>query len=216
MKKRIALLGAPASGKGTQAEMIQSRYQIPITSPGAMLREEKRRGSALGLEAAELTKKGKLLPDSMIVNLTQTWLEKEGGNGFVLDGFPRTIGQANALEEMLGKRGTPLDIVLALEANVETLQSRVASRMVCLQCGAIVSVGLHVPSAGSECPRCGGALARRTDDSPETLVTRLLEYREKTEPLLEYYSSRGLLQRVDSSSAPEVVFRSIAALLEVS
>jgi len=210
------LLGAPASGKGTQAEMIQAQYQIPITSPGAMLREEKRQGSTLGLEAAKLTRKGKLLPDSMIVNLTQTWLEKEGGNGFVLDGFPRTIGQANALEEMLEKRGTPLEIVLALDASVETLRARVASRMICLQCGAVVSVGLQVESAASPCPRCGGALARRSDDSPETLVARLLEYRERTEPLLDYYSTRGLLQRVDSSRAPDVVFRAIAALLEVS
>ena len=210
------MLGAPASGKGTQAEMIQAQYQIPITSPGAMLREEKRQGSTLGLEAAKLTRKGKLLPDSMIVNLTQTWLEKEGGNGFVLDGFPRTIGQANALEEMLEKRGTPLEIVLALDASVETLRARVANRMICLQCGAVVSVGLQVESAASPCPRCGGALARRSDDSPETLVARLLEYRERTEPLLDYYSTRGLLQRVDSSRAPDVVFRAIAALLEVS
>ena len=172
-----------------------------------MLREEKRKGTTLGVQTAKLTSQGKLLPDSVIVELTRTWLEDHGGEEFVLDGFPRTIGQADALAAMLDCRGTPLEIVLALEAPTETLQHRVASRMVCQQCGAIVSVGLHVKNPTSPCPRCGGLLGRRSDDSPEILVARLEEYREKTEPLLEYYDERGLLHRVDSGRPPEVVFR---------
>jgi adenylate kinase len=213
VKRRIALLGAPASGKGTQAEMIESRYRIPITSPGAMLRDEKRRQTPLGLESAELTRQGKLLPDAIIVRLTETWLDAHDSE-FILDGFPRTVGQADALEAMLAKRGAPLDVALALEADLETLQKRVASRMFCLTCRAIVSVGLHVRDAGDPCPRCRGVLARRDDDSPETLAARLVEYEEKTAPLLAYYEQRGLLQRVDSSRPPDVVFQSIISILE--
>src|SRR4051812_25163193 len=148
--------------------MIESRYQIPITSPGAMLRDERRQQTPLGLEAAQLTSQGKLLPDAIIVRLTETWLDTHDAE-FVLDGFPRTIGQADALESMLAIRQTPLDVAFALEANLETLQKRVASRLFCMSCGAIVSVGLHVPDAASPCPKCGGLLGRREDDSPETL-----------------------------------------------
>jgi adenylate kinase len=213
VKRRIALLGAPASGKGTQAEMIESRYHIPITSPGAMLREEKRRQTPLGLEAAQLTDRGKLLPDDVVVRLTEAWLDAHDSQ-FILDGFPRTIGQADALEAMLAKRGTPLDVALALEADLATLQKRVASRMFCVSCRGIVSVGLHVESAAAACPRCGGVLARRDDDSPEILAARLLEYEEKTAPLLGYYEQRGLLRRVDSAHPPDVVFQSIISILE--
>lgn len=213
MKRRIALLGAPASGKGTQAEMIESRYQIPITSPGAMLREEKRRQTPLGLESAELTRQGKLLPDAIIVRLMETWLDAHDAE-FILDGFPRTVGQADALEAMLAKRGAPLEVALALEANLETLQERVASRMFCLNCSAILRAGLHVESAADPCPRCGGLLGRRDDDSPETLAARLVEYEEKTAPLLAYYEQRGLLRRVDSARSPEAVFQSIISILE--
>jgi adenylate kinase len=213
VKRRIALLGAPASGKGTQAEMIESRYQIPITSPGAMLRDERRRQTPLGLETAQLTSQGKLLPDEIIVRLTETWLDAHDSQ-FILDGFPRTLGQAAALETMLAKRGMPLDVALALEADLATLQKRVASRLFCLNCSAIVSVGLHVQSAAEPCRRCGGVLARRDDDSPETLAARLIEYEEKTAPVLAYYEQRGLLHRVDSSHPPDVVFQSIVSILE--
>lgn len=207
------MLGAPASGKGTQAELIEYRYQIPITSPGAMLREEKRRQTPLGLESAELTRQGKLLPDETIVRLAQAWLDTHDSQ-FILDGFPRTVGQADALEGMLTKRGTPLEVALALEANLEILQQRVAGRMTCLSCHAVVSVGLHVASAADPCPRCKGTLGRRDDDSPETLAARLVEYEEKTAPLLAYYERRGLLQRVDSAQSPEAVFQSIISILE--
>jgi adenylate kinase len=213
VKRRIALLGAPASGKGTQAEMIESRYQIPITSPGAMLRDEKRRQTPLGLESAQLTSQGKLLPDEIIVRLTETWLDAHDSQ-FILDGFPRTVGQADALEAMLAKRGTPLEVALALEADLATLQKRVASRMFCLSCRGIVSVGLHVQSAASPCPRCGGVLARRDDDSPETLAARLIEYEEKTAPLIAYYEQRGLLRRIDSTHSPDLVFQSVLSILE--
>lgn len=207
------LLGPPASGKGTQASLIQERFGIPVTSPGAMLREEKRRGTKLGLEADELTSRGRLLPDTIIVNLVSAWLAQHEGE-FVFDGFPRSIGQTEALAQKLDRRNTTLDVAIVLKADVETLQRRVAGRVMCAVCGQIFSVGLHVLSVSAECPACGGELTRRKDDTPEILLARLEEYREKTEPVIAYYRENGLLREIDSTSVPEVVFESIIAILE--
>lgn len=213
MKSRIVLLGPPASGKGTQAELIAARHGLPITSPGAMLREEKRAGTPLGVEADKLTSQGKLMPDDLIVGLVSHWLKQHDG-GFIFDGFPRSLVQARALEELLAARGTPLDAVILLEADLETLQTRVAGRLVCGKCGQIVSVGLQVSQSTDCCPRCGGELGRRTDDTPEVLAARLVEYTEKTLPLIEFYLARGILQPVDSTNHPDVVFAAVQAILE--
>ena len=213
MKERIVLLGPPASGKGTQAEMIRTRYGIPVTSPGAMLREEKKAGTPLGIEADKLTRTGKLLPDSIVNQVVEGWLASQG-HRFIFDGYPRSLGQAEALETMLQERSAPLTAVLALEASVETLQQRVANRMVCTDCGNIVALGWQVQSAKEDCPRCGGALVRRTDDTPETLGRRLTEYTQKTEPLLAFYEERKLLYRVESAHSAEVVFERIVSILE--
>ena len=213
LKRRIVLLGPPASGKGTQAEFIHARYGFPVTSPGSILREEKRRGTALGIEADKLTRDGHLVPDELVIHVIEDWLAQHDGE-FVFDGFPRSLGQADALEAMLARRGLPLELVIALDAHPETLHSRVKGRLVCLDCGRIVALGLHVPDPAAPCPYCGGRLARRTDDTPETLATRLLEYEEKTAPLLAYYEQRGLLRRVESHGAPEEVFAAIRSIME--
>jgi adenylate kinase len=213
VKRRIVLLGPPAAGKGTQAEKIEARYKIPITSPGAILRDEKRAGTELGIEADKLTSQGKLLPDTIVVSLVRHWLSAHDG-AFVFDGFPRSIGQAEALEAMLDERGTPLEVVIALEADFATLERRVAGRLMCSVCRLIVSIGLHVGSTDDPCPRCGGPLARRSDDTPEVLAERMRQYHEKTAPLLGFYETRGMLRRVDSSRDPEVVFGDVAAILE--
>lgn len=214
MKRRIVLLGPPASGKGTQAGFIEERYGIPVASPGAMLRRERKAGTELGLKAEQLTSQGQLLPDPIIVDLVSAWL-RDCDHQFVFDGFPRSIGQAVALEELLASKGTPLDVVIALEADLSTLQSRVLNRLMCQRCGEIFSIGLHVKTEADPCPKCGGPLGRRSDDSLETLSARMVEYREKTEPLLEYYTERKLLQRVDSGRLPEAVFLSVSQILEV-
>jgi len=207
------LLGPPAAGKGAQAELMQAAFHLPITSPGAMLREEKRLHTELGAEAEKLTSQGRLLPDATIVALVQGWLGQHDTQ-FIFDGFPRSLGQADALESMLAEREAPLDVALALDAPLSVLQQRVARRLVCLECGQIVAAGWQVEGPGSPCPRCGGPLGRRSDDTAETLLIRLQEYREKTEPLLGYYSQRGLLKRVDSAATPDEVFKSIAAIVE--
>lgn len=192
--------------------MIRARYGIPITSPGAMLRDEKKAGSALGIEADKLTSTGRLLPDDIVIRLVEGWMQTQGGR-FVFDGFPRSLGQAEALEAMLARRSAPLEVVLALEADVTTLQQRVANRVMCMQCGSIVALGWQVHEVEQGCPRCGGTLVRRNDDTPETLAHRLREYSEKTEPLFAFYQERRLLRQIDSAHDAEAVFATIARIL---
>jgi adenylate kinase len=214
VKGRIVLLGPPASGKGTQAEMIKAAFQIEPASPGAMLRDEKKAGTPLGVEADRLTSRGQLVPDHLIVELVQSWLGKNHSDTFVFDGFPRTIGQAEALENLLARLKKPLQVAFFLDADFETVRERVARRMVCETCGNIAAVGLHIESASDLCPRCGGRLQRRNDDDEETLKQRMAEYREKSEPLNSYYTNRGLLQRIDANRIPSEVFADISSGIE--
>jgi adenylate kinase len=213
VKRRIVLLGPPASGKGTQAEMITAKYGIPSASPGAMFREEMAAGTELGRDADRLTRHGKLVPDEMVCKVVAGWLAAHNGE-FVFDGFPRSLGQADALESMLGKRGTPLDAAIFLEADFETISSRVMSRVVCTNCRTNLSLGLHVADAETACPRCGGKTVRRSDDNIETLQLRMREYGEKTKPLVDHYRERGFLHVVDSTLTPDLVFASISSILE--
>lgn len=192
---------------------MQARYQLPITSPGAILREERKLGTALGIEAEKATSQGQLVADSVVNAVVKGWLSRHDG-AFVFDGYPRSLGQAEALDEMLTERDTPLDVVLSLEADFDTIRQRVERRLMCSACGRIVSSGLHVASASAPCPRCGGGLTRRDDDSSETLALRMREYAHKTEPLIAYYTDRGLLRSVDSTGTPEVVFGTITEILE--
>lgn len=212
MKERIVLLGPPASGKGTQAEMIRAKFGIETPSVGAILREQQAAGTPLGLEAAAWTDAGRLVPDALIVEVARAWLDERNG-AFVFDGFPRTRGQAEAFDHLLNNRHTPLQIALSLDVDVATIEDRVRRRLACERCGCIVSIGLHVASADAVCPRCGGKLVRRADDTPETLRRRMVEYREKSEPLIEFYAGRGLLHRIAADAAPEAVFGEIAAAL---
>lgn len=193
--------------------MITARYSIPSASPGAMLRDEKTAGTPLGIEADKLTSQGQLVPDSMVNELVGRWLEKRDSQ-FVFDGYPRSLGQADALEQILTKRNSPLDVVLSFEADLATLQSRVQNRLVCSSCRRNFSVGLHVKGDADSCPVCAEALVRRADDNLETLALRMREYAEKTEPLICYYKERGVLRGVDSTRSPEKVFASVAEILE--
>lgn len=178
-----------------------------------MLREEKRAGTPLGIEADKMTSQGQLLPDATIVDLVRHWLDRNDSQ-FIFDGFPRTIGQAKALDEMLAQRGTSLDVAILLEADLATLQGRIQHRLICRGCGHIASESVHVSDAQGPCPRCGGEMGRRSDDTLETFERRMAEYREKTEPLIGHYENGGLLRRVNTMDKPELVFASIATLLE--
>ena len=191
MKNRIVLLGAPGSGKGTQAEMITRHFAIAVTSPGTILRRERDLGTPLGLEADEISKQGGLVPDDVIVQLIADWLNLHGRNGFVFDGFPRTVGQAERLDEILQKRGDSLDLAIWLEVSEQTVRDRIASRLQCRRCGFTTSLTSAGFADRPVCPYCDGPLIRRDDDDASVLQTRLAEFKSKTEPLLSFYRERG-------------------------
>lgn len=215
MKRRLVLLGPPASGKGTQGQLIREKFKLAAPSPGAILRDELKAKSELGVAAGKFANEGRLVPDELIVQLVRRWLDTHNGS-FIFDGFPRTIGQADAFEEVLEKRQTPLDTVLSLEADQETIERRISRRVVCSICESSFSIGFHVESVDSPCPRCGGDLQRRRDDAPEILKARLEEYRQKTEPLVAYYDERGLLNRIDANRSPGVIFADIVHILSTN
>lgn len=214
MKSRIVLLGAPGSGKGTQAELITRHFAISVTSPGAILRRERDLGTPLGLEADEVSKQGGLVPDDVIVRLIEDWLNLHGQEGFVFDGFPRTVKQAERLNEILQKMGSSLDLAIWLEVSEETVRDRIASRLQCRRCGFTTSVTSAGFAGRSVCPYCDGPLIRRDDDDASVLQTRLAEFKSKTEPLLSFYEKDDALHRIDGNRDRDAVFADISALIE--
>ncbi|HSU86276.1 MAG TPA: nucleoside monophosphate kinase [Chthoniobacterales bacterium] len=214
MKSRIVLLGAPGSGKGTQAEMITRHFAISVTSPGTILRRERELGTPLGLEANEISKQGGLVPDDIIVRLIEDWLNLHGKEGFVFDGFPRTVKQAERLDEILQRMGTSLSLAIWLEVSEETVRERIASRLQCRRCGFTTSVTSACFADRPSCPYCEGPLIRRDDDDASVLQTRLAEFKTKTEPLLSFYEKGDALHRIDGNRDREAVFADISALIE--
>ena len=208
------LLGAPGSGKGTQAEMITRHFALAVTSPGTILRRERELGTPLGVETDEVAKHGGLVPDEIIVRLIEDWLNERGQEGFVFDGFPRTVKQAERLDELLRKRGTALDLAIWLEVSEATVRDRIASRLQCRRCGFTTSLTSAGFADRPVCPYCDGPLIRREDDDAAVLQTRLEEFKTKTEPLLSFYEKDSALHRVDGNRDREVVFADIAALIE--
>lgn len=204
MKNRIVFLGPPASGKGTQAALLSATFGIPAASTGAMLREEKEKGSAVGLEADQWVKAGKLFPDELALKVVWQWID--GHERFILDGFPRTLGQAEAFDLGLKERNLPLDVVYFLNLSDEQVSERMTSRLTCLSCGSVFNEKFHHVTSGSPCPRCGEKLTRRADDTFEALAHRLAQYRELTMPVANYYRDKGLLQEVDATKGRDEVF----------
>ncbi len=206
------LLGPPASGKGTQAELLREHLQIPAVSPGAILREEARLGTELGQKAASFTDQGRLVPDDLAVLVVEKWLAGHGDR-FAFDGFPRSLGQARLTETMLTARGSGLDIVFFFEVDEAVSRDRILRRRICHQCGRVFSIGRQIADQNSPCPVCGAALSRRPDDDLKTLAIRMDEYRAQTLPLLDFYEQRELLVRLDGRPAPEDVFAVLRAHL---
>jgi len=214
VKRRLVLLGAPGSGKGTQAEMITRHFGIPVTSPGAILRREKDLGTPLGLAAAEISQQGGLVSDKIIVGLIEDWLRLHGSHGFVFDGFPRTTPQAERLQTILTEHRTPLDLAVWLEVSEETIGDRIASRLQCQACGFTTSVTSATFAERPICPYCEGSLVRRTDDDAAVLQKRLAEFNAKTQPLAEFYEKKDVLRRIDGNRDRDEVFADISRLIE--
>ena len=206
-RNRIVLLGPPASGKGTQAALLAAAFGIPAASTGQMLRDEKARGSELGDEADRWTRSGGLFPDELAMHVVWAWLD--GRTRFILDGFPRTHGQAVLFDEGLANRRLPLDIVYFLELSEQIVRERMTSRLTCSSCGAVFNEKFHDVTAASPCPRCGGALARRADDTPAALDRRLDQFRSHTLPVADYYGRKGLLKEIDASLGRDAVFSTL-------
>ena len=214
MKRRLVLLGAPGSGKGTQAEMITRQFGIPVTSPGAILRREKDLGTPLGEEIAEVLERGGLVSDKIIVELIEDWLRLHGGHGFVFDGFPRTLPQAESLMSILARLRTALDLALWLEVSQQTVLERIAGRLQCGECGFTTSASSAQFAERPVCPYCDGRLMRRSDDDLAVLQTRLSEFETKTQPLASFYAKISVLHRIDGNRNREAVFADISRLIE--
>ena len=214
MKRRLVLLGAPGSGKGTQAEMITRQFGIPVTSPGAILRREKDLGTELGLQTAETTQHGGLVSDKIIIGLIEDWLRLHGGHGFVFDGFPRTTPQADALQKILSQHRTPLDLAIWLDVSEGTVADRISHRLQCQACGFTTSETAAVFAERPVCPYCDGPLIKRADDDVSVLKHRLTEFNSKTQPLAAFYENLGTLRRIDGNRDREAVFADVSRLIE--
>lgn len=194
--------------------MITRQFGIPVTSPGAILRRERDLGTPLGLATAEITQRGGLVSDEIIVKLIEDWLRLHGAHGFVFDGFPRTLPQAESLGVILKRLRTALDLALWLEVSEETVRDRISGRLQCGECGFTTSASSAKFAERPVCPYCDGPLVRRNDDNLSVLQTRLQEYRAKTEPLATFYGKMSILHRIDGNRDRDTVFGDICRLLE--
>jgi adenylate kinase len=199
---RLIFIGPPGIGKGTYAKMISQKYGIPHISTGDIFREEIAKGSELGLKVKQYVEKGLLVPDEIVVEVVRKVLERpECRKGFILDGFPRTIEQAKALDDM-----TKIDVVFLFEAPVEVIIERVSGRLICPKCGAIYNISWKPPKIPGICDVCGTPLIRRKDDEPEVVRTRYQVYKQSFAPVIDYYRRKGILVEIDASrDAREVV-----------
>jgi len=194
--------------------MITRHFGIPVTSPGAILRRERDLGTPLGQETAEVLRSGGLVSDKIIIELIEDWLRLHGGHGFVFDGFPRTLPQAESLMAILKRLRTVLDLAIWLEVSEETVRERIAGRLQCGECGFTTSSSSAQFANRPICPYCDGQLERRNDDDLGVLQTRLQEFRSKTEPLASFYKELSILRRTDGNRDREAVFSDISQLIE--
>lgn len=207
---RLMLLGPPGAGKGTQAESISREFDIPHISTGDIFRENIRQGTELGRKAQDYMNQGLLVPDELVVDLVKDRLMKDDcKKGFLLDGFPRTIPQADALDAELSKLDRKLDRAINIQVKKEVLIERAVGRRVCKVCGAAFHIKFKPPATEGVCDRCGGELQQRKDDLEDTVIKRIEVYLEQTEPLIEYYSQKGILMNVDGEQNIQTVFEVI-------
>ena len=208
---KLILLGAPGAGKGTQAEILCDRLNIPTISTGNMIREAMKSGTEMGLKAKEYAENGKLVPDEVVIGIVDERLRMDDcQNGFILDGFPRTIPQAEALDRM----GIAIDRVVDINVPDEVITRRVSGRRACLDCGSTYHIDTKKPKVDGICDRCGSTLVQRKDDLPETVLERLHVYHAQTEPLRDYYAAAGKLLVVDGQQGIQEIAEQTLELLK--
>lgn len=211
---KIIMLGAPGAGKGTQAKQIAGKYSIPHISTGDIFRANIKNGTDLGKKAKEYMDQGLLVPDELTCDLVMDRIQQDDCvNGFVLDGFPRTIPQAKALDAALQKLGQHMDVAIDVDVPDENIVNRMSGRRACLDCGATYHVVSLPPKTEGKCDHCGSDLVLRDDDKPETVQKRLSVYHEQTQPLIDYYKNQGILKSVDGTQPMEAVFTAITDIL---
>ncbi|MDR7871591.1 MAG: adenylate kinase [Tissierellaceae bacterium] len=212
---RVVLLGPPGVGKGTQASNIVKKYNIPHISTGDIFRANIKEGTELGITAKGYMDKGLLVPDDLVVSIVKDRLSKDDcTNGFLLDGFPRTVDQAEALDNELNEMGIKLDKVVNIDADKDILISRAIGRRICKKCGATYHISNNPPKVEGICDLDGGELYQRADDTVETVTTRIQVYLDQTRPLIDYYRKQGLILDIDGTKPIEEVFKEIVNSLE--
>ncbi len=214
----VVFTGAPGCGKGTQARLLKERVDIPHLSTGEMLRAEAAKGTPLGLEIKALIDNGNLVPDDMIIKMLSERIDEDDcKNGFILDGFPRTLPQAKALDEMLKKKEIKLDAVIEIQVPDEIIMERILGRYACMTCGQGYHDKFQKPKVYGVCDNCGGTdFYRRIDDNRETVQNRLVNYRALTYPTIPYFEKEGLLRTVDGTGTIEAVAKKIDAILGIA
>ena len=212
---KIVLLGPPGAGKGTQAKSISNKYSIPHISTGDIFRKNISENTPLGIEAKSYMDKGQLVPDEVTINMVKDRLTQDDcETGYLLDGFPRTVAQAEALDGFLKEKNDELDTALAIEVPNEFILERMTGRRVCPSCGASYHVKFNPPTDNKHCDLCGTEVVQRKDDTEETVKERLEVYGKETEPLISYYDGKNKLSTVDGTKAINEVFRGICSILE--
>ncbi|MGD6879066.1 adenylate kinase [Bacillus infantis] len=210
----LVLMGLPGAGKGTQAEKIVEKYGIPHISTGDMFRAAIKEGTELGLEAKSFMDKGELVPDQVTIGIVRERLSKEDCNkGFLLDGFPRTVAQADALEDILSELDKKIDYVINIDVDQSILMERLTGRRICKNCGATYHLVFNPPAKADECDRCGGELYQRADDNAETVKNRLDVNIKQTKPLLDFYETKRYLRNIDGQQEISKVFTDLDSLL---
>ena len=211
---KIIMLGAPGAGKGTQAKKIAAKYSIPHISTGDIFRANIKNGTELGLKAKSYMDAGGLVPDEITIGMLLDRIHlADCENGYVLDGFPRTIPQAESLTEALKKNGEAIDFAVNVDVPDENIINRMSGRRACLNCGATYHIVYNAPKTENVCDTCGQELVLRDDDKPETVKKRLDVYHDQTQPLIDYYKNEGVLAEVDGTLDMEDVFQAIVKIL---
>lgn len=211
----LILLGGPGAGKGTQAKKLIEKYGIPQISTGDILRAAVKEGTELGLRAKAHMDKGELVPDELVIGIIEERLRQpDCQEGYMLDGFPRTVVQADALDQVLRNMGTKIDHVISVDVNKEELVKRLTGRRTCRQCGAMYHIMFNPAKKEGVCDKCEGELYQRDDDNEETARSRLEVYEKQTFPLIQYYKNKGLLKTIDGIGSIEEIFDRITKILQ--